>query len=132
MNMTRKRYKYNVNFENMSGSEIEDYLNDAPTPKVAVAHLWDYIEEQGTPYDWRWYDLGIKPYRLDLEVLVAIVKSYNTWDSDFELDCIKAIAEEAKIYDIFEYEPWKDKDYSIGDIVYELGKILHIRGLYLG
>ena len=114
----------------MSGSEIEDYLNDAPTPKVAVAHLWDYIEKQGTPYDWRWYDLGIKTYNLEREVLVAIIKSYNDWDSDFELDCINELASEVGIYDVLEHEPWKEEELSLGDIVYELGKLLDIPDLY--
>ena len=128
--MDDEEFDYDVEFGEMSGSEIEDYLNDAPDPKEAVEYLWDYIEKQGMPYDWRWYHLKIKPYHLDREVLIAIIKSYSDWDSDFELDCINELASEVGIYDVLEHEPWKEEELSLGDIVYELGKLLDIPDLY--
>lgn len=125
--MSTQKYKYKVNFEKMSGEEIEDYLNNAPTALIAVKHLWNYVRQQGRPYDYCWYGLEIRPNSLDIDVLVAIVMGFNDWDSDFEADCMQELGKAVGIYSFDDYETWGDVAEDLGE---RLGVDLYTYGNY--
>ncbi len=88
-------------FDDMDADEREDYIEEYCDDKERINAFSSWIyrnaKKNGTCGDREWYGSGVCPDYLSDKAAAAIVRSFDSWDSDYEWDIIDGLGHKAGI-----------------------------------